>query len=253
MKIITVIIPAYNHLNLILRCLHSLKITAYRNDDIEYLVQDDCSPEYNLQKNIDNNLAKTKRNPINMGFSGTCNAAAERASTNILLFINQDVYAVEGLSNNWDATIYNTFDNSEIGIVGARLLFPNGSIQSAGGMFDLRKQPFHRYLGYGDRNFSEVSTPMSVPWVTGAALAVSREAFSGFDRSYEGGYFEDVDLCLKIRERGFKVLYEPRCTFVHEVGCTGGNRNFKKNAILFNFRWHDKITPDVSVIKNYFY
>ena len=92
---------------------------------------------------------------------------------------------------------------------------------------------------------------MPVPWVTGAFYAVRRsvwEVLGGFDPVYIGGYFEDVDFCLKAAESGYQTWYQPFTTLFHQVGSTGGNPHFMHNAQIFRQRWVDtgKVKPDVS-------
>ena len=244
---ISVIIPGYEKAVEVLTCLNSLR--AYADRPAEYLVQDDASPSVNLCAVVPPEVASTERNPVNLGFAGNCNAGAARAHLPILLFINQDVFAVEQFSKGWDTAIVRAFDDPQVGIVGARLLFPDASVQSVGGVFDGASQPVHRCLGWRNLTHPEIAEPRDVTWVTGAALAIRKSLFEtlgGFDTSYRM-YFEDADLCLRAREAGWKVRYEPRATFVHPVGSTGGSPHFLKNAQLFKSRWVDtgKVTPDV--------
>lgn len=252
MNTLSVIIPAYEHLAEILKCINTLALTM--TGDCELIVQDDCSPSVNLCDSLLPTGAQVARNAVNVGFAANANAGARRANGDLLFFVNQDTYATLERSKGWDAALIKAFDNPEIGIVGARLLFPDNRIQSAGGLFDGRFAPFHRCLGYSDPDYHEVSTPCEVSWVTGAALAIRRTLFEGvggFDEAYQRGYFEDVDLCMKARERGFKVWYEPTCTLYHRVGTTGGNpENFSRNAQLFKRRWVDsgKIAADTNVV-----
>lgn len=176
----------------------------------------------------------------NGGFAVNCNAGAVRATGDVLFFVNQDVYAVQEWSQSWDAAILEPFNDPKVGIVGARLLTPIGTIQSAGGVFDTAAQPVHRCLGYSNPHHPEVATPREVEWVTGAALAIRRDLWiqlGGFDTIYERGYFEDVDICMRAREAGLSVWYEPRCTLFHAVGSTGGNPRFAANARLWRDRW----------------
>lgn len=245
---ISVIIPAYNNLPGVLTALNSLQ--AMQAQPCEYIVQDDASPEIFFPAVIPPQSASAARNAVNLGFGGNCNAGASRAHGDILLFINQDVYAVHGWSEAWDAAIRSAFADANVGIVGARLLFPDARVQSAGGLFDIRLQPYHRYLGWSNPHVPEVATAGYVSWVTGAALAVRRELFEqvgGFDPVYAGGYWEDVDICLKVRDMGYSIWYEPGATFIHTVGSTGGNPHFAQNAMTFKQRWVDtqKIKADI--------
>lgn len=255
---LSILIPAYNNLAAVCRALVSLQRYASDAVTTEYLVQDDCSPHVDMTVCISPTLASVERSAANLGFAANCNALAARAHGEILLFLNHDVYAVENWSQDWNSAIAAQFSRMEVGIVGARLLFPDGSIQSAGGHFDARGTPFHRCLGYSDPHYHEVNTPCAVDWTTGAALAVRRDVFlevGGFSLDYPGGYFEDVDLCMKVAQRRYSIQYEPRCTLVHEVGSTGGNTHFTQNALRFKARWVDSgiVQPSVNVIKEVYW
>lgn len=251
---LSVVIPMYRGALETLRALNTLQGTA--SVAHEYIVQEDAA-EYPVDIRLCFHpfQASVDVNPHNLGFAGNCNAGAARASGDILLFVNQDVIAVKPNSEGWDLVITKPFAFDEtVGIVGARLLFPDSSIQSAGGLYDAKCQPFHRCLGYTDPNYYEVATPGEVSWVTGAALAIRRDLFEqvgGFDTGYVGGYFEDVSICESVKALGYKVWYEPSCTFIHEVGSTGGNPNFSANALRFKQQWVDtgKVKPDEHVIR----
>lgn len=238
---LSVIIPLYNGLAQALRALNTLQGAAYAPH--EYIVQDDCG-QYGADIRLCFHPAQASIdvNAHNLGFAGNCNAGAARASGDVLLFLNQDVFGVIPHSHHWDAAIMKPFAFDEtVGIVGARLLFPDNSIQSAGGEFDIIGTPYHRCLGYSDPNYHEVSTPREIDWVTGAAIAIRRSVFErigGFDTGYRM-YFEDVDACMRVRELGYKVWYEPSCTLIHGVGSTGGSEHFPDSARRFKQTWVD--------------
>lgn len=237
---LSVVIPAYEHLDDVMRCLNSLYFL--RATDAEFLVQDDCSPSVFFPAVIPSPLAKVERNEVNGGFAVNCNRGAARANGDVLCFVNQDVYGVPEWSSAWDAAILEPFTDPDIGIVGARLLTPMGAIQSAGGSWDAACQPIHRCFGYSNPHHPEVATPCPVEWVTGAVLAIRRslwERLGGFDTLYERGYFEDVDLCMRAREAGYFVWYEPRCTLFHVTAQSGGNPLFANNARRFKQQWVD--------------
>lgn len=262
MTSLSVCIPAYirepAQIATVLACLNSLQRFASRQVDIQFIVQDDASPGAFLPALIPMCAASTLRNEQNLGFSGNLNAAAARSSGDVLVFINQDVTCFPG-SQDWDLAIVNAFADTTVGVVGAKLLFPpdaNGEmgIQSAGGLFDAHCQPFHRWLGYKNHMLPEYNEPGCVSWVTGAALAVRNDVgamVGGLDTNYAGGYFEDVDMCCKVREAGFHVVYQPQWCMIHTVGSTGGNPNFMANAQRFRRRWVDtgKVHKDTETVK----
>lgn len=249
---LSVIIPAYNHLAEVHQCLNSLQ--AFQRGAVQYIVSDDASPDVWFPAMINPRVAHVVRRESNGGFAENCNTGARFALGDVLLFVNQDVYAHEQWSLAWDEALLRAFEDPDVGVVGARLLFPDGSVQNAGGLYDARKQPFHRCLGYRDPLYAEINTPGVVSWTTGAALAIRRELFEqvgGFDTRYTRGYFEDVDLCEKAKAAGYRVWYEPGCTFIHLAGTSGGNPHFRENAQIFYAQWVNSgiIQPDVYAVK----
>ena len=221
-------------------------------------MQDDACPDYDLTQLWGFPPFKIERNAVNLGFAGTVNAAAARATGDYLVMLNQDI---ECIMPGWADIMLAMFNNPKVGIVGPKLIFPprpdipNGAIQSCGGLFDAGKGPYHRYLGWKDVNDWRVSTSQEVSWITGAALMISREDFvkcGGLDaETYPRGYFEDVDLCMKVRfslTPNKHVFYAGDATLVHEAGSTGGNPNFMENSRRFHRRWDDKIVPDSTMV-----
>jgi GT2 family glycosyltransferase len=204
--------------------------------------------------------ATPARNEQNVGFAGNINRAAQRARGDYLLLLNQDCRATpyEGdgeaakrlLKPGWaDAMLRVFLDHEDAGIVGPRLIFPTGEVQSVGGLFDFGKGPYHRYLGWSQPDDRRINRTEPVSWITGAAIMIRRADFlalGGLDGdTYIRGYFEDVDLCMRVRfTLGKKVYYCAEATLVHEVGSTGGNPYFMQNSRRFHERWDAQIQPD---------
>lgn len=267
MLTMSILIPAYikdaKSLVSILTCLNSLQATASRQVNMNFFVQDDCSPFVFLPNLLSPCAVSAMRNEQNLGFSGNVNTLAARTDGDIIVLVNQDIEAFVPASVNWDIAIASAFEDEKVGIVGAKLLFPPNpdgamGIQSAGGLLDAKCQPFHRWLGYTNHLLPEYSTPEEVTWVTGAAFAIRRSLFEqlgGFDPIYAPSYFEDVDTCLRARELGYKVWYEPRATFIHSVGSTGGSQLFGRSATAFRERWADtkRVKPDTEMVKERFW
>lgn len=249
---LSVIIPAYNHLDLVTRCVRTVRETT---DPAltEVLVQDDASPDYNLPLSLGDCC---ERNSPNLGFAGNCNAGAKRAQGDLLLLLNQDIH-VPPEQAGWDARLIEAFDSRlQVGIIGPTLLFPDGRVQSVGGGFDVAGQPYHVALGARNPDWAPINAARRVRWVTGAALATRTQLWreiGGFDTAYGRGYFEDVDYAMAVQVYyHLEVWHEPSIRFVHEVGSTGGNPAFHKNALLFKRRWVDAgrvNPPDVQVVK----
>lgn len=248
---LSVIIPAYNALADVLRCLHSLERLRAQSDT-EILIQDDASPEYDGPELFGEIC---QRNLVNLGFAGNCNAGAMRATGDILFFLNQDTKA---LTEAWDSQLLAAFLTPAVGIAGPTLLSPDGRVQSVGGLFDAACQPYHAALGFANADYDALREPRDVSWTTGAAFAIHRglwQQLGGFDTAYGRGYWEDVDLCVRARLAGAKIIHWPAVKFEHRVGSTGGNPRFKQNALLFKRRWVDTgiVKPDSQAVRERFW
>jgi GT2 family glycosyltransferase len=129
-----------------------------------------------------------------------------------VLMLNNDV---EPLAHNpeWLEILLAEMRNPHVGIVGPKLLFPDGRIQSAGTEYDQSREELFYHAGYGlpdSPGYSERREPVAV---TGACLLCRRELFS-LDVSMALNY-EDVAMCLQAKQKGYKIVYQPAATLVH--------------------------------------
>lgn len=253
---LAVVIPAFQHLPEVLTALNSLRAHAVCPDTV-YHVQDDESPAVDFRPCIPPEIASVARNERNLGFAGNVNAGAreviQRYQPDAILFANQDVQAVAGWSQGWDAALLNAFqfedETQRIGIVAPRLLFSNGAVQSVGGVYDAWAQPVHRCLGWSNPHAEACSTACDVDWTTGAAIAIQTSLFQhigGFDERFKM-YFEDVALCVRAREAGARIRIEPKATLIHNPGSTGGSPHFGASARLFKQEFVDtgRVKPGI--------
>lgn len=237
-----------------MKCLRSLTATVsgiFPPDSwVEVLVQDDASPDYVLRDMVGFPPFKVERNGENMGFIRNVNTAAKRAHGDILCIMNQDIVCTQP---DWHLPMMALLENPKVGIVGPKLVFPQGGIQSCGGIYDGNKNPWHRYLGWQDINDRRVNTTEEVSWVTGACLMIRREDFwrcGGLnDIDLIFGYFDDPWLCNQMRyEQRKQIWYCAESTLIHSVGSTGGSKHFLHNLLAFHRRWDSIIKPDTDVI-----
>ena len=257
---VSIIIPVYNQLPLLLKCVQSL-LSTVMPAQVEILLVDDCSPELNLTELAawPFSMCKVTRHATNKGFAATCNTGAKGAASPLLFFLNSDTQA----HPNWYEPMVRAFEDGTVGIAGPKLLFPDGNLQSCGGLFDGGRGPYHRYLGMAG-DYKLANKPERVSWITGAAQMVRADLFAkigGYDEGYKRGYFEDVDLCMKAQTMaGMTVWYEPRAVFTHHVGqSTGGEKSpeklkegalsFRRNSWRFHRLWDAQITPDVQRVE----
>lgn len=182
-------------------------------------------------------------NEKNLGFAKACNQGAKLAKGEYLLFLNNDTVVTAG----WLNVLVEELDaNKNIGIVGPKLLYPNGTVQHAGVVFDEHKWAHHIYKREsGDAPY--VNKKRQFQCLTAACFLVRRnifEAVGGFDEAYING-LEDVDFCFKVRELHFGILYCPESVIFHHESISEGRFTYDGNNYeLLISRWGGKIKID---------
>jgi GT2 family glycosyltransferase len=233
----SIIIPVFNQVEYTKQCMEAL----YKNTPnslFEIIVVDNNSTDgtkeflSGIQENI-----KIISNPENLGFAKACNQGAKEASGKFLLFLNNDTVPLSG----WlEEMVHSVNSDVDVGIVGSKLLYPDGTIQHAGIEFinGIPDHPFRNLPG----EHPEANVPKELDMVTGACLLIKRDLFfecGGFDEQYKNGV-EDIDLCLKVRLKDHKVVYNPKSTLYHYEGRTPGRfDHVKENLETFFSRWGD--------------
>ncbi len=226
---VAAIVPTRDNGRDVERLVDSLRETAAEPEAVSVLVIDNGSREDETREAFRrleaSPLVGVMRIDEPFNWSRLNNLAAERAQGDILVFVNDDARM---LSPDWDRRVVGHLTRSNVGAVGARLLYPDGSVQHAGMLFGHRGLTIHD--GYGadagdpgpDRRWI---APRAVCAVTGAFLATSRSHFErlgGFDAVDLPVGYSDVDYALRIRQDGLRVLYEPHIELVHEESKTRG-------------------------------
>ena len=160
-------------------------------------------------------------NPGNLGFLKTCNRSAELARGDYLFFLNNDALACEG----WLEPLLRVFDQfPDAGLVGSKLLFPDGTLQEAGG-FVWNDGSAWNYGRADDPDKSGYNYVREVDYVSGCAILVARALWRelrGFDDLFAPAYCEDSDLAFRVRAAGRKVYYCPFSAIVHLEGVSQG-------------------------------
>jgi GT2 family glycosyltransferase len=171
-------------------------------------------------------------------FSKNNNDLARRARGEFLLFLNNDTRATPG----WLPHLLAPMRCDRVGIVGAKLLFDDGTIQHAG--VEIATDEPYRYIGWHPLRGAPADTPpanvaLSLPGVTGACLLVRRALFGrlgGFDEQF-AEECQDLDLCLRAAGQGYHVVYEPRSVLFHFENGTRTVRESLPDRGLFRARW----------------
>jgi len=217
---VSIVIPVYNKVALTSACLNSLA-EAGSETAFEVIVIDDCSSDETPDYLAECQGLRALRNEENAGFIDSCNRGAAEARGDFLVFLNNDTTVTEG----WLDALIAPFDGGEgVGIVGARLVYPDGRLQEAGGIVFSDASGWNYGKG-GDPAAPQYGFLSEADYVSGACLAIRRsdfDAVGGFDTRFRPAYYEDTDLCFQMRARGKRVLVQPACTIIHHEGATSG-------------------------------
>lgn len=241
--LVSIVIPVYNKLDVTLRCLQSIADTWFDTIPVQVIVVDDGSRDRTGEA-----LSKLPgldyvRNGSNQGFVGACNRGAAIAGGKYICFLNNDTEVREA----WLDHLVNLIESDpRVGAVGSKLIYPDGTLQEAGGII-WRDASGWNYGRGGDPADSRFNYVRDVDYCSGAALLVRTDLFrslGGFAREYAPAYYEDADLCFAIRNAGYRVVYQPKSEVIHHEGVTSGTdiasgvkRHQELNRPKFQKKW----------------
>lgn len=217
---ISIIIPVYNQFNYTYHCIKSI-IANSGEISYEILVANDCSTDITSEMEEIIHGVRLITNETNLRFLKNCNHAAEHAKGKYVLFLNNDTLVKE----DWLQPLVDLFEHDEkVGLVGSKLIYPNGSLQEAGGII-WRDGSAWNYGNGDDAEASEYNYVKEVDYISGAAIMLPRTLWNeigGFDEYFAPAYCEDSDLAFMVREKGYKVMYQPKSVVVHFEGVSNG-------------------------------
>lgn len=247
---VSVIIPVRNKVEFTRQCLASIQRTSPTIKH-EVIVVDNASDDGTaelLEKLSEKGMVTSVRNDPPLPFAASCNRGAGLAKGKYLLFLNNDTVALPG----WLEELYHPISQEpDIGAVGAKLLYPDETIQHAGVAFHCFQRsnvasPYHIFRAF-PRQHPAVNQVREFQVVTGACLMTPRSVFEelgGFDARYTNCY-EDVDYCLNLRSRGYRVLYVPSAELIHYEGQTSGRDDaIAASRVVLQEKWGDRLKPD---------
>lgn len=226
--LVSIIIPTRDHLDFLRKCIESLmEKTLYPH--YEVLIVDNNSQDFATCQFL-TQLEKLQLAQIRIfrwsevfNYSAINNFAVEHARGEILLFLNNDTEIVQG---DWLTVMVNHTLRPEVGIVGAKLLFPDGRIQHAGytlGLDNCAGAISQGEKGSGGGYMNRLQVTHNVSAVSAACMMMRREVFAeagGFNEQSFPVYFGDVDLALKVRQQGYLTVWTPDAIVCHYGGAT---------------------------------
>jgi GT2 family glycosyltransferase len=220
--LVSVLIPTRDRIDLLARCLDGvLRRTNYHN--LELLIVDNGSSEPATQTFLDQlerdaNQVRILRRPGPFNYSALNNAAAREARGDILLLLNNDIEVIEP---GWLRELVSHAIRPDVGIAGAKLLYKNGQVQHAGIVLGPKGAAthLHRFANRNDPGyFGDLALTRTLSAVTGACIAIRRALFfeaGGLDETDLQVAFNDVDLCLRVRQHGYRVIWTPFAELFH--------------------------------------
>lgn len=222
---VSIVIPFRDRIELLCGCLTSLRRSTYRR--FEVILVDNGSTDARTLGYVDRlRLRRRYRVVVSPGpfnFSRLCNEGARQAAGDYLLFLNNDI---EVFAPDWLEQLLIVAQQPQVGVVGATLLYPDLTIQHTG-IFERGGAWVHVYRGRPhdhEGDHGELRQVRAVPAVTGACLLIGRELFfqvGGFDESLAVTH-NDVDLCRRVRERGYLVAITPHAQLLHYESLSRG-------------------------------
>ena len=226
---VSIIIPTKNNKSLLKRCIDSLENnTNYKN--FEIIIIDNNSDDSETLQYYDslNYQIIFYSHPFN--FSKMNNLGASKAQGDFILCLNDDTKAIDP---DWLTEMVSICQQNDVGIVGAKLLHSNGTIQHAGAVFLKSGSGFHVFENISEKSkgfFNLHNVLRNFSAVTGACLLIKNSIFekiNGYDNDFDL-FYGDADLCLKTLKAGFHVVYTPYARLLHE-----GSTTIKKNSESF--------------------
>ena len=246
--LVSIIVPVFGNWAFTQRCIEAI-VRCGGDAPSELIVIDDASEDETPRRLLRLPGVHVVRNGVNVGFVRGCNRGAAIARGRYIFFLNNDAEIQPGAI---DALLRRIERDERIGIAGSRLIYPDGTLQEAGGIIWSDGFAWN-YGRLEDVRRPEYAFVRDVDYVSGAALMVRTGLFRevGFDERYMPAYYEDADLCFEVRRRGLRVVYEPASVVVHHEGVTAGHdvnagakRFYEINRPKFVSKWYDVLKRD---------
>ena len=245
--VVSIVIPTRDGLKHLRPCIASIESkTVYPSYEI--LIVDNGSRSSATLEYLKHSPHRVIRLDEPFNFSRLNNVAAREAGGDYLLFLNDDTEVIKA---EWMTAMVEKAERKDVGAVGAKLLYPDGRIQHAGIILGAGGAASHAHCGvdgFSDAGYLNYpSTIRNYNAVTGACLMIRRDVFlnsGGFDEDRFPVSYNDVDLCLRLRKRGYLIVYTPYATLYHHESATRGKRQYPREEASLRARWQSDLVSD---------
>jgi GT2 family glycosyltransferase len=256
--LVSLIVPTHNQQRLLSQCVDGI-LTSTDYTSLELIIVDNRSDDpktlhYLKELPTKDSRVRVVRDDGPFNFSRINNDAVKHAQGSILGFINNDIQVIRP---DWLGEMVSNLVRKDVAAAGARLLFPNGTVQHAGVITGIGGVAGHQFknapissLGY----FCRAVLPQNLSAVTAACMLVHKHLFhevGGFDQEHLAVAFNDIDLCLKLQEAGGLIVYTPYAELLHHESVSRGYEDspekkarFKREYKVMQDRWGAKLTSD---------
>ena len=217
---VSIVIPVYNQIHYTYACLVSI-LEHTKDVTYEVIIADDVSTDATAELSQFAENLVICRNETNQGFLRNCNQAAKAARGRYVMFLNNDTQVTEG----WLSSLVRLIETDPtIGMVGSKLVYPDGRLQEAGGLIWSDGSGWN-YGRLDDPDKPEYNYVKDVDYISGAAILLSNDLWKrigGFDERFAPAYCEDSDLAFEVRKAGLRVVYQPLSKVIHFEGISNG-------------------------------
>lgn len=261
--LVSIIIPTRDGVGYVRQCIKSIyERTSYANYEILLVDNDSTDPaSVELIRWLEfEGLVRVVRRSGRFNYSLINNSAVQMASGEIVCLLNNDT---EVISPNWLEEMVSLLQRPGVGIVGAKLLYPDRSVQHAGAILGIGGVAGHGHKHFPPDSpgyFSRLSVVHEVGAVTGACLLVRRDVYlevGGLDAKWLPVAFNDIDFCLRVRDAGHRVVWTPHAELFHHESKTRGLddtpqklERLATEAGIVRSRWGDALLSDPSYSPN---
>lgn len=238
-KKVTIVIPSYNDHELLSKCLASINKTT-EGSRVDIVIVDDASTDQAHKEYLDSikqDNVEILYQEVNGGFAKTVNAGMESAGPGDVVVLNSDTEA----QKHWlESLQFAAYSDLQIGIVGPKLLYPDGTIQYGGSHRNLgATEWFDHYYRFQPSSFPPANMPNYVVGITGACMYIKRDVIDSIGYMDEGYpmAFEDMDYSIRAWNKGYRSYYYPASTLIHHESVSRGTEQGERERESLRYFW----------------